>query len=300
MTTPAASAEMQFFSLLVRSGSLSAAARELQVTTPAVSKRLALLEQHLGVRLLRRTTRRMALTEEGEAYLADARRILADIEALEGRLRGLTEQPAGLLRVNATLGFGRLHIAPLISGFAREHPGVQVQLQLSASPPPLTQDSFDVCVRFGEPPDARVIARLLAPNRRLLCASPGYLARRGTPKTPADLARHDTIAIRQGDEAYGVWRLRSGKRTETVKVHGPLSSNDGEIAVQWALAGHGIVLRAEWDVARYLKSGRLREVLPNWQTPPADIYAVYPVQVQGAARVKAFVEYLARHLGGGA
>lgn len=299
MTTPAASAEMQFFSLLVRSGSLSAAARELQVTTPAVSKRLALLEQHLGVRLLRRTTRRMALTEEGEAYLADARRILADIEALEGRLRGLTEQPAGLLRVNATLGFGRMHIAPLISGFAREHPGVQVQLQLSASPPPLTQDSFDVCVRFGEPPDARVIARLLAPNRRLLCASPGYLARRGTPKTPADLARHDTIAIRQGDEAYGVWRLRSGKRTETVKVHGPLSSNDGEIAVQWALAGHGIVLRAEWDVARYLKSGRLREVLPNWQTPPADIYAVYPVQVQGAARVKAFVEYLARHLGKG-
>jgi DNA-binding transcriptional LysR family regulator len=300
MTTPAASAEMQFFSLLVRSGSLSAAARELQVTTPAVSKRLALLEQHLGVRLLRRTTRRMALTEEGEAYLADARRILADIEALEGRLRGITEQPAGLLRVNATLGFGRMHIAPLISGFAREHPGVQVQLQLSASPPPLTQDSFDVCVRFGEPPDARVIARLLAPNRRLLCASPGYLARRGTPKTPADLARHDTIAIRQGDEAYGVWRLRSGKRTETVKVHGPLSSNDGEIAVQWALAGHGIVLRAEWDVARYLKSGRLREVLPNWQTPPADIYAVYPVQVQGAARVKAFVDYLAQHLAKGA
>jgi DNA-binding transcriptional LysR family regulator len=297
MTTPAASAEMQFFSLLVRSGSLSAAARELQVTTPAVSKRLALLEQHLGVRLLRRTTRRMALTEEGEAYLADARRILADIEALEGRLRGATEQPAGLLRVNATLGFGRMHIAPLISGFVRENPGVQVQLQLSASPPPLTQDSFDVCVRFGEPPDARVIARLLAPNRRLLCASPGYLARRGTPRTPADLARHDTIAIRQGDEAYGVWRLRSGKRTETVKVHGPLSSNDGEIAVQWALAGHGIVLRAEWDVARYLKSGRLREVLPNWQTPPADIYAVYPVQVQGAARVKAFVEHLAQHLG---
>lgn len=299
MTTPAASAEMQFFSLLVRSGSLSAAARELQVTTPAISKRLAQLEQHLGVRLLRRTTRRMALTDEGEAYLADARRILADIEALEGRLRGVAEQPAGLLRVNATLGFGRMHIAPLISGFAREHPGVQVQLQLSASPPPLTQDSFDVCVRFGEPPDARVIARLLAPNRRLLCASPGYLARRGTPKTPADLARHDTIAIRQGDEAYGVWRLRSGRRTETVKVHGPLSSNDGEIAVQWALAGHGIVLRAEWDVARYLKSGRLREVLPNWQTPPADIYAVYPVQVQGAARVKAFVEHLALHLGKG-
>jgi LysR family transcriptional activator of dmlA len=300
MSTPAASAEMQFFSLLVRSGSLSAAARELQVTTPAISKRLAQIEQHLGVRLLRRTTRRMALTAEGEAYLEDARRILADIEALEARLRGVAEKPAGLLRVNATLGFGRLHIAPLISAFVRAHPGVEVQLQLSASPPPLTDDAFDVCIRFGEPPDARVIARRLAPNRRLLCASPGYLARRGTPRAPADLARHDTIAIRQGDEGYGVWRLRSGKRTETVKVRGPLSSNDGEIAVQWALAGHGIVMRAEWDVARYLRSGRLREVLPNWQTPPADVYAVYPPQVQGAARVRAFVDHLAAELGKGA
>ena len=112
----------------------------------------------------------------------------------------------------------------------------------------------------------------------------------------ADLARHDTIAIRQGDDAYGVWRLQSGKRTETVKVQGPLSSNDGEIAVQWALAGHGIVMRAEWDVARYLRSGRLREVLANWHTPPADVYAVYPVQQQGAARVRAFVEHLAAQL----
>jgi DNA-binding transcriptional LysR family regulator len=288
---------MQFFSSLVRCGSLAAAAREMQVTPPAVSKRLAQLEAHLGARLLSRTTRRIGLTAEGEAYLAHARRILADIAAVERELQGAREQPAGLLRVNATLGFGRLHVSPLVSSFVRAHPGVQVQLQLSASPPPLGDDAFDVCVRFGEPPDARVIARMLAPNRRLLCASPGYLAKHGTPRTPADLARHATIAIRQGDEGYGVWRLRSGKRSETVKVHGPLSSNDGEIAVQWALAGHGIVLRAEWDVARYLKSGRLREVLPNWQTPPADVYAVYPVQVQGAARVRAFVDFLAAHLG---
>ncbi|HZY18737.1 MAG TPA: LysR family transcriptional regulator [Ramlibacter sp.] len=293
----AASAEMHFFSLLVRSGSLSAAARELQVTPPAVSKRLAQLEQHLGVRLLRRTTRRMGLTAEGEAYLADARRILAEIEDLERRLRGASEQPAGLLRVNATLGFGRMHVAPLIASFVRGHPQVEVQLQLSANPPPLTQDAFDVCVRFGEPPDARVVARLLAPNRRLLCASPGYLQRHGVPRTPADLARHQTIGIRQGDEGSGVWRLRSGRRSETVKVHGGLSTNDGEIAVQWALAGHGIVMRAEWDVARYLQSGPLREVLPAWQTPPADIHAVCPVELQSAARVRAFIDHLAAHFG---
>lgn len=292
---PAASSEMQFFHLLMRSGSLSAAARELQVSTPAVSKRLAQLEQRLGVTLLNRTTRRISLTQEGEVYLAHARRILGDIEAAEAEVRGTLAEPQGLLRVNATLGFGRMHVAPLIASFARKHPLVEVQLQLSVNPPPLAEDAFDVCVRFGEPPDARVIARRLAPNRRLLCAAPAYLARRGTPRTPAELARHNIIAIRQGDEAYGVWRLRSGKRAQTVKVRGNLSTNDGEIAVSWALAGHGIVLRAEWDVARYLRSGRLRPVLENWQSPPADIHAVYPARHQGAARVRAFVDHLAEH-----
>lgn len=291
------SADMQFFRTLMQCGSITAAARELQVSAPAVSKRLAQLEQRLGTALLVRTTRRMSPTAEGEAYLAQSRRILAEIEGLERQLQGATEAPQGLLRVNATLGFGRKHVAPLISSFVRAHPAVEVQLQLSVNPPPLSDDAFDVCVRFGEPPDARIVARLLAPNRRLLCASPAYLARQGTPRQPSDLAQHQTIAIRQGDEGYGVWRLRNGKRCETVKVHGGLSTNDGEIAVEWALQGHGIVLRAEWDVARHLRSGRLQEVLASWQTPPADIHAVYPVQHQHSARVRAFVEHLARHFG---
>ena len=293
MPHPAASQEMQFFSVLMRCGSLAAAARELQVSPPAVSKRLAAVEARLGVTLLHRTTRRLALTPEGETYLASARRILGEIESLERELQGARSEPSGLLRVNATLGFGRAHVAPAIASFARAHPKVEVQLQLSVNPPPLTEDAFDVCVRFGEPPDARVIARLLAPNRRLLCAAPAYLQRQGTPRAPHELAGHSIIAIRQGDEAYGLWRLRSGKRVETVRVRGSLSTNDGEIAVQWALAGHGIVLRAEWDVARYLRSGRLRQVLDNWQSPPADIYAVVPARHQATLRVRAFVEHLA-------
>jgi LysR family transcriptional regulator, transcriptional activator for dmlA len=290
-----ASQEMQFFSTLMRCGSLAAAARELQVSPPAVSKRLAGLEARLGVTLLNRTTRRLALTHEGETYLASARRILGEIDELERELQGARSEPAGLLRVNATLGFGRMHVAPAIASFARLHPKVDVQLQLSVNPPPLSEDSFDVCVRFGEPPDARVVARLLAANRRLLCASPAYLQRQGTPRTPHELAGHSIIAIRQGDEAYGVWRLRSGKRVESVRVRGRLSTNDGEIAVNWALAGHGIVLRAEWDIARYLRSGRLKQVLENWQAPAADIHAVYPVRHQGTVRVRAFVEHLAAH-----
>ncbi|WP_421954488.1 LysR substrate-binding domain-containing protein [Polaromonas sp.] len=296
MSTPAsAPSEMAFFSLLARCGSFSAAARELDVSTPAVSKRLAQMEARLGVQLLNRTTRRVGLTPEGETYLLHARRILADIDDMEQLLSSAVAAPKGLLRVNATLGFGRSHIAPLISGFVKLHPGVQVQLQLSVDPPPLSEDVFDVCVRFGEPPDARVVARRIAPNRRLLCAAPSYLARHGTPRVPNDLTHHDCIGIRQGDEAYGTWRLSSGKRTETVKVRGKLSTNDGEIAVNWALAGHGIVMRAEWDIARYLRSGRLRQVLDNYRTPPADIHAVYPQRHQASARVRAFVDFLAAH-----
>lgn len=293
MTTPiSAPSEMAFFSLLVRTGSLSSAARELDITTPAVSKRLAQLEARLGVPLLHRTTRRIGLTPEGEIYLAHARRILADIDDMEQLVSNSLTAPKGLLRVNATLGFGRSNIAPLISDFVQRYPDVQVQLQLTVNPPPLSEDAFDVCIRFGEPPDARVIARRIAANRRLICAAPAYLARHGTPQVPNDLVRHNCIGIRQGDEAYGVWRLSAGKRTETVKVRGNLNTNDGEIAVNWALAGHGVLMRAEWDIAKYLDSGRLRLVLQDWQTPPADIHAVYPQRLQTAARVRAFVDFV--------
>lgn len=287
-----ASAEMAFFHVLIRCGSLSAAARELGLTTPAVSRRLALLESRLGVQLLNRTTRRIGLTPEGEEYLTEAKRILADIDDLEQHLSRSTAQPRGLLRVNATLGFGRSHVAPVISKFCKAYPQVQVQFHLSVTPPPLSEDEFDVCVRFGEPPDARIIARKVAANRRLLCAAPAYLARHGTPRTPADLGRHNCISIHYGDEAYGLWRLTSGRRSEAVKVTGSLSTNDGDIAVAWALDGHGILMRAEWDIAKYLRSGRLRPVLENYATPPADIYAVYPQRHQKSRRVTAFVDML--------
>lgn len=283
---------MAFFALLTRMGSLSAAARELNITTPAVSKRLSQMESRLGVQLLNRTTRRISLTAEGEVYLEHARRILTDIEDMERLISSSIAAPKGLLRVNATLGFGRIHIAPLISSFAKKYPDVQVQLQLTVNPPPLTEDAFDVCIRFGEPPDARVIARRIASNRRLICASPGYLTRHGVPKKPSDLAVHNCIGIRQGDEAYGIWHLSAGQKSETIKVRGALSTNDGEIAVNWALAGHGLLMRAEWDVAKYLQSGRLTTVLDDWQTPPADIFAVYPQRLQTAARVKAFIDWV--------
>ena len=289
--------ELGFLVALSSSPSLSAAARELGVSKAAVSKRLAAVEGRTGVTLVNRSTRRMSFTPEGDAVVERARRILGEIEELGQMLSQSRQLPKGLLRVNATLGFGRSHVAPLISKFVRQHPEVEVQLQLSVNPPPLTDDAFDVCIRFGQPPDSRVIARRLGPNRRLLCASPAYLKRHGQPQTPKDLLAHSCIGIRQGDEAYGTWRLATGKgsrrKTEVVKTRGRLSTNDGEIAVHWALEGHGILMRAEWDIARYLRSGRLVQVLPTWETPEADIHAVYPQRLQMSARVRAFVDFMA-------
>lgn len=300
MSTGIQPADLSFFSALASAPSLSAAARELGITTPAVSKRLAQMEARLGVSLVNRTTRRMSLTPEGELYLSHARRILQDIEDM-GALLGLSKAtPAGLLRVNATLGFGRSHVGPLISAFSCLHPQVDVQLQLSVNPPPLTDDAFDVCIRFGAPPDARVIARRIARNKRLLCASPDYLVRHGEPRTPHDLTRHNCIGIRQGEEAYGIWRLSHGRGasldTDAVKIRGSLTTNDGEIALNWALDGRGIVMRAEWDLQRHLQSGKLVQVLPQYRTPDADIYAVYPQSQQMSVRVRAFVDFMAANL----
>jgi DNA-binding transcriptional LysR family regulator len=289
-------AELAFMVTLATSGSLSGAARELGITTSAVSKRLALLEGRIGVPLVNRTTRRMSLTPEGEVLLEHAQRILQELSDLEQMLTKSKGTPKGQLRVNATLGFGRLHIAPAISQYVLRYPEVDVQLQLSVDPPPLADDQFDVCIRFGAPADTRGIARRLAANRRLLCAAPRYLAQHGEPKTPVELGRHNCIAIRQGDEAYGVWRLLAGRDADrdaaTVKVRGNLTTNDGEIAVNWALDGHGILMRAEWDIERYLQSGRLVQVLPGYRTPDADIYAVYPHRHQLSARIRTFVDFL--------
>lgn len=292
--------EIGFFAAVAGRTSLSAAARELGVSTAAVSKRLLQIEARLGVTLLTRSTRRMSLTPEGELFYERARRILAEVDDLNQLMSRAKGTPRGLLRVNASLGFGRMHVAPAIARFAAKYPEVEVQLQLTVQPPPLSEDAFDLCVRFGEPSEASVATRLLVANRRLLCAAPKYIARHGQPRVPQDLVRHNCIVIRQGDEAYSVWRLSTGRgaarRTEAIKVRGSLSANDGEVAVNWALDGLGILMRSEFDVQRYLASGRLVQVLPQVETPGADIYAAYPQRHRHSVRVHAFADFLAAAL----
>jgi len=284
--------DLAFFSLLVKRGSLAAAAQELGVTPPSVSKRLAGIESRLRVRLLNRTTRRISLTPEGEIYLADGTRLVAELEALEQRISGGNVTAKGLLKVSATFGFGRRHITPLLSAFTRLYPEVDVQLHLTDRPVNLVEQGFDADIRFGQIPDARLTARKIADNRRLVCASPAYLKNHGIPLVPRDLQKHNCILLRESDEIYGSWHFSSGTKQVTVKVRGSLSANDGECATAWALDGQGIVVRSEWDVAPYLRSGRLRAILEDWQLPQADIYIVFPTKNHLSAKTRALVDFI--------
>nr|WP_205299169.1 LysR substrate-binding domain-containing protein [Paraburkholderia sp. Cy-641] len=288
---------LEFFVLLGRYGNLSAAARDLDITPPAATKRLAQLEARLGVRLMNRTTRSVSLTAEGETFLHYATRILAEVREMEDIVSSSRSVPRGLLRVNATLGFGRTTIAPFVSEFAKRYPHVEVQLDVTDRPIDLVESGVDLAIRFGELPDKRLNARRIMANRRLLCASPRYLELHGTPESLADLASHQCIVHRQNDDAYGIWRLERNGEPHSVKVRGVLSSNDGDIVLSWALDGHGILLRSEWDLAKYLESGRLRVVLPEFVQPSADLFVYYPNRRNQSARARAFIDFLAERFG---
>ncbi|WP_244783062.1 LysR family transcriptional regulator [Acinetobacter sp. F-1] len=288
--------ELAFFCLLIKQGSLVATARELNLTPPAVSRRLSHLEERLGIRLLNRTTRRISLTPEGEIYYENAMRILKEINDMEQLVASSRTSPKGLLRVNAPFGFGRKYIAAAVSSFIKKFPEIEVQLHLTDRPVHLPSDTIDVSIHFGQIPDSRLIAKRIAANKRLVCASPFYLNAAGTPLNPRDLTTHQCIVLRQNDGAYANWRFSKGDKEETVKVRGKLSSNDGQVTLDWALDGHGILMRAEWDVLKYLKSGRLIQILKEYETPPADIYAVYADRLEHSPRVAHFLEHLKDYL----
>jgi LysR family transcriptional activator of dmlA len=296
--------DLSFFATVARHPSLAAAAPDLGLSAPAVSRRLAALEQRLGVRLLNRTTRRLSLTPEGERYLEEGERLLREVDSLERSLAASRDEPCGLLRINATFGFGRRHLAPAISAFVKRHPQVEVMLELTDKPLDLTAHAMDLGIQFGPPPDARVLARRIVANKRLLCAAPAYLLAHGEPKTPQELTQHACIVIRENRRNYNQWTLYAGPNggsnssashgphSATVKVRGALSSNHGEVAVDWAVAGHGILLRSEWDVANLLRDGSLVQVLPAWADTSADIHAVYPQRHHLSAKVRAFIDFL--------
>lgn len=284
--------DMAFFAILAHQPSLAAAAETLNLSAPAVSRRLAALERRLGVRLMNRTTRRLSLTPEGQRYADEAVRILADISQLEQDLAAARQVPRGLLRIAAGFGFGRRHLGPAVADFVTLHPEVEVRLHLSDRPLDLAAEGIDIGIRFGLGGDSGLLARKIASNRRLLCAAPSYLARHPAPSTPRDLTRHDCIFIRENDQTNNTWKLVDGTTQTSVKVGGRVGSNHGEVAVDWALKGLGILLRSEWDIAPYLRSGELVRVLPQWSGAAADIHAIFQERHLLSAKVKVFLDFL--------
>jgi DNA-binding transcriptional LysR family regulator len=283
------------FARIVSAGSLSAAARELDLSLGVVSKRLAQLEESLGVRLIQRTTRRQTLTEEGIVFHAQVVRILAEIEQLEALMSRRSQTVSGLLRLTAPGALGRQWIAPIVADFQKEHPLITVQMELTDVVVDLFDSGMDIAVRFGSLADSSLIARPLAPNYRVLCAAPAYLDVHGVPGHPAELVKHRCILI--GDQPRAEW-LFEGDDPVAVRVPGSLITNDGGAAHAWALEGAGIAMKSIWDVGDDITAGRLRRVLPSYSISAAPLHAIYPHSRHLAPRVRAFVDYLGEKLRG--
>ncbi|SFD80623.1 LysR family transcriptional regulator [Salipiger profundus] len=287
--------DLEFFAHIARKENLSEAALELYVTPSAVSRRLGRLEDRLGVRLVNRSTRTFALTAEGEAYYATALDVIGRVRMAEEKLRGEAGELTGILRINATIKFGRTRIAPAISEFVRLNPGVHAQLILSDAAQNLVQGGYDLGIRLmpeGQDADVR---RLVFRNRRYLCASPEYLLREGTPVRLSQLIEHNCITLRQQNEAFDTWNLETKGEVHSVRVQGTLNSNDGDVALGWTVAGHGIMLRSEWDIAPLVANGQLRLIMPEY-SQNGDVYAVTSKQNEASEKVWAFVDLLSQSL----
>jgi LysR family transcriptional activator of dmlA len=283
--------DLRLFCIVVRNRSFAATARELGLSKAAVSKRIALLELALQEKLLHRTTRSLSLTPQGEIVHPWAQRILEDVELMGDALSHEKATPGGLLRICSSTGFGRNRLAPALSAFARRHPQLEIQVELLDRAVDLLEEGFQLDIRVGHVHEGTVIKRRIAQNRRVMCAAPAYLAEAGTPQGLDDLKRHRCIAIRERDQDFGRWDLTGPDGLASVKVSGPLSANNGEIVRQWAIDGHGIILRSQWDVERDIAAGRLIRLLPEY-AQKADVWAVYPFRLSTSARLRVCVEFL--------
>lgn len=287
--------DMVFFAAVSRSSSLAASARLLNVTPSAVTQRLRLLEVRLGVQLVVRGAGRIMLTDEGELLARRSVDILNDVEAVAEELQERRGVVLGHLHVAGPTGFGRRHIAPLVAQFRRQHPQVSISLDLSDNPIRLKPDAWDIIIHIGELYSQPFQMVMLAPNKRILCASPEYISRRGVPRTPDELSEHDCLALRENDEDVTLWRFhgQTGK-PQTVRIASGVSCNDGDVILDWAVSGLGVILRSEWDVAEDLASGHLVRLLPDWSPPDAPVVALLGPRHNRTARTRYFLENLQR------
>lgn len=283
--------DLRVFCLVASKASFSAAAEAMGVSPAYVSKRVGILETDLGTRLLHRSTRRVTITDAGERVYAWAEKILDDVNHLIEDVSTTRQVPRGMLRVSSSFGFGRHVVAPAMSRLRARHPQLNIRLDLFDRIVDVAAEGFDLDIRIGDDIAPHLIAKRLAPNHRVLCAAPAYLAEHGVPRQIGDLAGHACIVIKERDHPFGVWRLHQRGETISMKVTGPLTTNHGEVAVQWALDGQGIMLRSVWQVRPLLERGLLVQVLPE-VVQQANIWAVYPSRLASSAKVRACVDFL--------
>lgn len=284
------------FACVVDCGSFSAAAHRLRMSKSAVSANVQRLEERLGVRLLNRTTRRIALTEAGAAYYRHCARIVAAAEAAEQAAASLQREPRGTLRISAPDSFGWMHVAPALPAFLKRYPDLAVDVTLTPRHVNLIEEGLDLAIRIGVLEDSPLVVRKLAPSRFVVCAAPAYLRERGETREPGYLARHNclcTSLLPWGDE----WRFAGKSGEVRVTVSGSVRSNNAEMLRSAALDGLGLALLPAWAAAEPLRGGALRRVLAGWEPPPSTIYAVYPGNRLMSAKVRAFVDHLARCFG---
>jgi DNA-binding transcriptional LysR family regulator len=290
--------DLSLFLRVLDLGSISAAARSLDLSVAVASQRLKRLERDLGVRLLHRTTRQLHATPEGAALAEQGRALVEDLEALTGGLRRSATEVSGTLRVTLPASFGRQYISPLLPQFLALHPRVKLSVNLNDQLLDLVGSGFDLGIRVGALDDSGLVARQLAINRRVLCAAPDYLRRHGTPRTPADLAKHECLLLVGSQGRQDVWRLGDGKGGEIAqRVHGRFESNQGELLRDAVVAGLGIALHSIWHVHEELRAGRLQVVLPGYPIAATGIHAVMPQRRLVPPRVRAFVDFLAEQMG---
>ncbi len=287
--------DLNVFIQVVKNGSFAKAADEIGMSPAYISKRIQILEDCLGVKLLNRTTRSLNITSHGLLVYEKGIDILLDIKNVVESISNQMNEPSGSLNITSSLGFGRQHVAPLISELSNKYPKLTIRFDTIDQILDLASEQIDLDIRVGNNIAPNLIARKLFSNRRILCATPDYLKKYGTPKKLDELSLHQCLIIKERDHPFGLWELDSKKGKVSVKVFGQLASNNGDLVKYWALHSHGIMLRSLWDINDELKHKELIQILPNyWQN--ADIWAVYPTRLSHSAKLRVCVDFLQSQL----
>lgn len=287
--------DLKVFCEVARRSSFVAAATELGISPAYVSKRVADLEKALGVTLFHRTTRRVRISDAGEAAYTWAHRVLEAVNGLNDSVSKSSAGISGALRISSSLRLGRNHLSPILAELQHAHPELEVWLELMDRRVDLLAEGIDIDVRMGEVSEPHLVSQLVVENARVLCASPDYLRKHGAPKTAAELAGHNCLLYRERHQTFGMWRLQGPHGHESVKVTGMMGSNHSDIVSNWALAGHGIILLAGWDVAPALKSGALVRVLPEYRQE-ANVWAVTAAKLQTSPKLRTCVQFIMKRL----